>query len=69
MPEIQFKDIKNWNPEVEKAITDKWKASEQFKFDIKKAKKIYSIDTPPPYVNAPIHIGHRYNLLLHGFFR
>jgi len=58
MTSIEFKDIKNWNIEIEKAVTDSWKESEQFKFDIKKAKKIYSIDTPPPYINSPIHMGH-----------
>ena len=55
--EINFKNIKNWNVEIEKQITDKWKKSELFKFN-KNAEKIYSIDTPPPYINAPIHMGH-----------
>ena len=32
-------DIKNWSPDVEKQITSSWKASEQFKIDIKKVKK------------------------------
>ena len=43
--------------EIEKAITEKWKKSEPFRFNKKSRKKIYSIDTPPPYVNAPVHIG------------
>lgn len=51
-------DIKNWSPEVESKITPLWKAAEKFKLDAKKAKKIYSIDTPPPYINSPIHLGH-----------
>jgi len=55
---MKFKDIKNWSPEVEKEIVFKWKDSEQFKFDKHTKKKIYSIDTPPPYINAPIHMGH-----------
>ena len=58
MPEIKFKDIKNWNVEIEKAITKKWKNSEQFKFNPLTKKKIYSIDTPPPYINSPIHMVH-----------
>ncbi len=29
-----------------------------FNFKPKTKQRIYSIDTPPPYVNAPIHIGH-----------
>ena len=52
---MKFKDIKNWGPEAEKAIVDKWKNAEMFAFN-KNAKKIYSIDTPPPYVNSPVHI-------------
>lgn len=68
MADIKFKDIKNWNIEIEKAITDSWKASEQFKFDLKKAKKIYSIDTPPPYINSPIHMGHATTYCYMDFF-
>jgi len=55
---MKLKDIKNWNVEIEKKITDKWKKSEQFKFNSNTKKKIYSIDTPPPYINSPIHMGH-----------
>ncbi len=54
----KLKDIKNWSPDIEKPIWQAWKASEQFRIDAKKARKIYSIDTPPPYVNSPVHIGH-----------
>ncbi len=56
MPKL--KDIKNWGPEIEKQITEIWKNSEMFKFDAGTKKKIYSIDTPPPYINSPIHMGH-----------
>src|SRR3989344_1142749 len=68
MADVKFKDIKTWNIEIEKLITDKWKASEQFKFDAKKAKKIYSIDTPPPYINSPIHMGHASTYSYMDFF-
>ena len=54
----KLKDIPTWTPAIEKQITDAWKVAEKFKFDAKKAKKIYSIDTPPPYINTPIHMGH-----------
>jgi len=54
----KLSDIKNWSPEIEKIITNEWKKSELFKFDKKTKKKIYSIDTPPPYINSPIHMGH-----------
>ena len=68
MPEIKFKDIKNWNVEIEKAITKKWKNSEQFKFNPLTKKKIYSIDTPPPYINSPIHMGHATTYSYMDFF-
>jgi valyl-tRNA synthetase len=58
---------KNWTIETEKEITSGWKKSELFRFD-KKAKKIYSIDTPPPYVNAPIHIGQAVTYCYMDFF-
>lgn len=53
-----FSDIKNWSVEIEKKITDEWKQSTQWKFNPETKKKVYSIDTPPPYVNTPIHMGH-----------
>ncbi len=55
---MDLKDIKNWNVEIEKEITTRWKDSDMFAFDVDTKKKIYSIDTPPPYINSPIHIGH-----------
>jgi len=51
-------DGKRWEKEMEDPIRDKWRSSEHFVFDEKDKKPIYSIDTPPPYVNAPVHIGH-----------
>lgn len=65
---MDLNDIKNWSPEIEKQITDKWKRSEFFKFDKNSKKKIYSIDTPPPYVNAPIHIGQAVTYCYMDFF-
>ncbi|MCU0642083.1 MAG: class I tRNA ligase family protein, partial [archaeon] len=54
---MELKEIKGWSPAVEKEITEAWRKEERFAFDAKSKKKIYSIDTPPPYVNAPVHIG------------
>ncbi len=51
-------DIKAWSPEIEKLITPQWKSAESWRFDPKTRKRIYSIDTPPPYINSPVHIGH-----------
>ncbi len=56
MPKLS--EIKNWNVEIEQEITDNWKNAELFKFNKEIKKPIYSIDTPPPYINSPIHMGH-----------
>src|SRR3989338_6631251 len=68
MPIPKLSEVKNWTPEIEKEITDTWKVSEQFKFDSNTKKKIYSIDTQPPYINAPIHIGHATTYSYQDFF-
>jgi len=65
---VSFKDIKSWSPEVEKEITEKWKNSKMFNFNSKTKKKIYSIDTPPPYINSPIHMGHATTYCYMDFF-
>ncbi len=65
---MALKDIKNWNIELEKEITSRWKKSDMFKFDQKSKKKVYSIDTPPPYVNAPVHIGQAVTYCYMDFF-
>ncbi len=65
---MDLKNIKNWGPEVEAPIVEEWKNSNQFKFNSKTKKKIYSIDTPPPYINAPIHIGHATTYAYQDFF-
>ncbi|MCK5449564.1 valine--tRNA ligase [Candidatus Pacearchaeota archaeon] len=66
MPKLS--EIKNWNVEIETEITNKWKSQEQFAFNPKTKKKIYSIDTPPPYVNSPIHMGHAVTYCFMDFF-
>jgi len=38
-----------WNIAVEKEIFKKWTKENIFKFKINSKKKIFSIDTPPPY--------------------
>lgn len=68
MPKIDFKLIKNWSPQVEKDIVEEWKKSERFNVNPKTKRKIYSIDTPPPYVNAPIHIGQAVTYCYMDFF-
>jgi len=66
MPKLS--DIKNWSVEIENEITKNWKDAELFKFDPKTKKKIYSIDTPPPYINTPIHMGHAVTYCFMDFF-
>jgi valyl-tRNA synthetase len=63
----KISEIKNWTVEIEKTITKNWEKSEQFLLS-KSPKKIYSIDTPPPYVNAPIHIGQAITYCYMDFF-
>ncbi|MBS3086568.1 valine--tRNA ligase [Candidatus Pacearchaeota archaeon] len=65
---MKLKDIKNWGPDVEKSIVESWKKSEAYNFNKKSKKKVYSIDTPPPYVNAPIHIGQAVTYCYMDFF-
>ncbi len=55
----------NWSKEAERKITKEWEKN-PIKF-INKGK-IYSIDTPPPYVNTPIHMGHAVTYCYMDFF-
>lgn len=66
MPSLS--EIKNWNVEIETKITENWKQAELFTFNPKTKKKIYSIDTPPPYINSPIHMGHAVTYSFMDFF-
>jgi valyl-tRNA synthetase len=47
-----------WEKGFEEPIRKKWKQQKAYGFDPKERKPVFSIDTPPPYVNAPIHMGH-----------
>ncbi|MEK6908929.1 MAG: valine--tRNA ligase [Nanoarchaeota archaeon] len=66
--EPKLSEIKNWSIELEDKITTLWKNKELFTFNPDTKKKIYSIDTPPPYVNTPIHIGHATTYTYMDFF-
>lgn len=65
---MKISEIKNWNNEIEEEITENWKNKNLFKFNPETKKQIYSIDTPPPYVNSPIHIGHAVTYCFQDFF-
>ncbi len=57
MKEPKLKE-KRWSKDIEKEIYLKWKEEEPYKFDLQSERPVFSIDTPPPYVNMPVHIGH-----------
>jgi valyl-tRNA synthetase len=48
---------KAWDKAFEPAICKLWKDKKLYRFDRKAKGTIFSIDTPPPYVNTPVHIG------------
>ena len=61
-------DGKRWTKDFEKPIYELWKKKEIYKFDKNEKKPVYSIDTPPPYVNAPVHIGQATTYILMDMF-
>ena len=49
---------KVWSPSLELKMQKLWKKEKVYKFNWKKARKIFVIDTPPPYPSGrPWHIG------------
>ncbi len=49
---------KRYNPLTEEPkLFDLWQKENLFAFNKKSGKPIFSIDTPPPYANAPWHMG------------
>jgi len=58
---------KTWTKEMEVPIYVRWRDDRTYKF-VGSDKKVYSIDTPPPYVNTPIHIGHATTYVLMDMF-
>ncbi len=59
---------KKWNKSFEQEITQKWRDDKENKVDINSDKEFYIIDTPPPYINAPIHIGHAATYVMQDMF-
>lgn len=59
---------KRWSKDIEKEIYTHWKESEVYRFDKESEKPVYSIDTPPPYVNTPVHIGQATTYVLMDMF-
>ena len=54
--------------EAEPRIQKFWAEKKIFKFNPTSKKKVFSIDTPPPYINAPIHVGHATTYAYQDFF-
>jgi valyl-tRNA synthetase len=48
---------KRWNREFEEPARRAWRTKKAFRFRKGTRKPVFSIDTPPPYVDAPVHIG------------
>ena len=46
---------------TEEKIRKFWEREKIYKFDPKKKNKVYSIDTPPPYISGRMHIGHAFS--------
>ncbi len=49
---------KSFTKEMELPIFEEWKKDDFYNFKENDNKPLFSIDTPPPYINSPIHIGH-----------
>jgi valyl-tRNA synthetase len=61
-------NIKTWNPEIEASLFQRWQDEKIYNFNQKSKKPIFSIDTPPPYVNTPVHIGQAYTYVWMDIF-
>ncbi|MEM5829855.1 MAG: valine--tRNA ligase [Candidatus Aenigmatarchaeota archaeon] len=49
---------KRWDIKIEKTLFEQWRKKKIYSFNINTKKKIFSIDTPPPYPSGrPWHIG------------
>ncbi len=51
-------NVKKFTKEMELEIYKKWRDENTFGFNQNTEKIVYSIDTPPPYINSPVHMGH-----------
>lgn len=58
---------KRWSKELEDPIVEEWKKSNRYAF-VPDGRTVFSIDTPPPYVNTPIHLGHAFTYALMDMF-
>ncbi|MEM0149670.1 MAG: class I tRNA ligase family protein, partial [Candidatus Micrarchaeaceae archaeon] len=47
-----------YDKSFEEKLAEKWQKQQLYKFDANSGKPIFSIDTPPPYTNGVLHMGH-----------
>jgi len=47
----------NWQPEIEEEILKQWTKEKLYAFESNTTKPIFSVDTPPPYLSGPWHVG------------
>lgn len=47
--------------DAERKWQEFWKKEKIYSFDLKKSKKVYSVDTPPPTLSGKMHIGHAFS--------
>ena len=59
---------KTWDPSKESILFRKWQEEGIYRFDENSNKEVFSIDTPPPYVNTPVHIGQAYTYVWMDIF-
>ncbi len=50
-------ESKRWKPKSEEELLDTWTEQDVHTFDPNTKKKIYSVDTPPPYLSGYVHLG------------
>ena len=45
-----------WNLELENEQIQRWEKENTYQFNKKSKKRIFSIDTPPPYISGRMHV-------------
>ncbi len=48
---------KRWKPEIEEEILKIWTKNKIYAFNKDTPNPVYSVDTPPPYLSGPWHVG------------
>ncbi|MFX1510046.1 MAG: valine--tRNA ligase [Promethearchaeota archaeon] len=48
---------KRWKPEIEEEILKLWTKDQLYAFNKNTSNPVFSVDTPPPYLSGPWHVG------------